>query len=224
MSSPDGISPTLLRFRHWSKRIRAWSLRPLVLASRTSANRDVIDRDIERWWTLRRIGPPGDVRGTNDELLCLYLTTFAEFRNIFYYRLESGGGVHLFYSKIARRIWKDVPSFELSCNEIGGGLVARHGYSSILTADRIGANCFVHHEVTIGWDEVGDHPPRIGDNVFIGAGAKILGAITIGDNARIGANAVVLRDVPAGCTAVGVPARIIDPSAQPSPSPEGPRS
>jgi serine O-acetyltransferase len=51
--------------------------------------------------------------------------------------------------------------------------------------------------------------PKIGDNVFIGAGARILGGITIGDNVQIGANAVVLKDVPSGATAVGVPARIL---------------
>ncbi|MGZ3442120.1 MAG: serine O-acetyltransferase, partial [Polyangia bacterium] len=51
--------------------------------------------------------------------------------------------------------------------------------------------------------------PRIGNDVYIGAGAKILGPVTIGDGAIIGANAVVLSDVPAGATAVGVPARII---------------
>ena len=63
--------------------------------------------------------------------------------------------------------------------------------------------------MTVGWDYRGDRRPIIGDDVFIGAGAKILGAVTIGDGARIGANAVVVCDVPAGATAVGVPARIV---------------
>jgi serine O-acetyltransferase len=52
--------------------------------------------------------------------------------------------------------------------------------------------------------------PRIGGHVDIGAGAKIIGGVTIGDHARIGANAVVTRDVPAGATAVGNPAKILD--------------
>ena len=55
--------------------------------------------------------------------------------------------------------------------------------------------------------------PIIGDDVFIGAGAKVLGAITIGDGARIGANAVVVCDVPAGATVVGVPGRIVPPES-----------
>lgn len=73
----------------------------------------------------------------------------------------------------------------------------------------IGNNVRIDQHVTIGirWDE--KIAPIIGDNVRIGAGAKVLGSIRIGNNARIGANAVVLTDVPDGATAVGVPARII---------------
>jgi serine O-acetyltransferase len=73
----------------------------------------------------------------------------------------------------------------------------------------IGDNVRIDQHVTIGirWDE--DAAPIIGNNVRIGAGAKVLGKIRIGDNARIGANAVVLTDVPDNATAVGVPARII---------------
>ncbi len=73
----------------------------------------------------------------------------------------------------------------------------------------IGENVRIDQEVTIGirWDE--KTAPIIGNNVRIGAGAKVLGSIRVGNNARIGANAVVLTDVPDGATAVGVPARII---------------
>ncbi len=73
---------------------------------------------------------------------------------------------------------------------------------------RIGKNCTIHQQVTIAQDE-NNKAAVIGDNVLIGAGAKILGNVTIGDNAKIGANAVVVKDVPANATAVGVPARII---------------
>jgi len=73
----------------------------------------------------------------------------------------------------------------------------------------IGDNVRIDQQVTIGirWDE--KSAPIIGNNVRIGAGAKVLGSIKIGNNARIGANAVVLTDVPDGATAVGVPARLI---------------
>ena len=58
--------------------------------------------------------------------------------------------------------------------------------------------------------------PTIGNRVYIGAGAKIIGKLTVGDGARIGANAVVTEDVPPGCTAVGVPARLIERSEKSS--------
>ena len=80
---------------------------------------------------------------------------------------------------------------------------------------KIGKNCTIHQQVTIAQDE-NDKAATIGDNVFIGAGAKIIGNVTIGDNVKIGANAVVIKDIPSNCTAVGVPARIIphDPEKQ----------
>jgi serine O-acetyltransferase len=73
----------------------------------------------------------------------------------------------------------------------------------------IGDNVRIDQQVTIGirWDE--GIAPTIGNNVRIGAGAKVLGSIRVGNDARIGANAVVLVDVPDGATAVGVPAKII---------------
>ena len=73
---------------------------------------------------------------------------------------------------------------------------------------RIGDNVTITHHVTIGGYQ-GSGLPVIGDNVYIGAGARILGGIKIGNNAKIGANAVVLIDVPENATAVGIPARII---------------
>jgi serine O-acetyltransferase len=70
----------------------------------------------------------------------------------------------------------------------------------------IGTNYLLFQHVTIGAH--GSGIPKIEGHVDIGAGAKILGAVTVGRHAKIGANAVVLRDVPAGATAIGVPAKI----------------
>jgi serine O-acetyltransferase len=73
---------------------------------------------------------------------------------------------------------------------------------------RIGVNCLIFQQVTIGADgRQGE--PEIGGHVDIGAGARILGPVRIGSHAKIGANAVVIADVPAGATAVGIPARIV---------------
>lgn len=74
-------------------------------------------------------------------------------------------------------------------------------------AARIGVNCLIFQQVTIG--AIDNQPlPVIGGHVDIGAGAKILGHVKVGNHARIGANAVVLKEVPAGATAVGIPARV----------------
>ena len=92
--------------------------------------------------------------------------------------------------------------------DIGGGLYVAHPIGTVISAKRMGQNCSIVAAVTIGMRNEWEFP-TIGDEVFIGAGARVLGGITIGDRAVIGANAVVIHDVPAGATAVGVPARLI---------------
>lgn len=92
----------------------------------------------------------------------------------------------------------------------GSDLSLPHPNGIVIHGDAIvGSGCMIMQQVTIGI--VGSSgAPIIGNNVYIGAGAKIIGAIKIGEGARIGANAVVLCDVPAGYTAVGVPVRLIN--------------
>lgn len=75
----------------------------------------------------------------------------------------------------------------------------------------VGDNCTLYQGVTLGGtgNEVGKRHPTLGNNVTVGCGAKVLGNITIGDNVKIGGNSVVVKDVPANCTVVGVPGRIV---------------
>ena len=75
---------------------------------------------------------------------------------------------------------------------------------------KIGTDCVLFHQVTLGGVSMskGKRHPTLGDRVMVGAGAKVLGPIHAGSAARIAANAVVVRDVPAGCSAIGVPARV----------------
>lgn len=82
----------------------------------------------------------------------------------------------------------------------------------------IGDRCGIMHDVTIGTNMERDGVPVIGDDVFIGAGAKLLGPIRIGSRARIAANSLVLQDVPDGATAIGVPARILRYTGRPDDS------
>ena len=72
-------------------------------------------------------------------------------------------------------------------------------------------NCTIYHGVTLGGTgkDTGERHPTLGDNVLIGAGAKVLGPVYIGDNVRVGAGSVVLKNLPANATAVGVPAEIV---------------
>jgi len=114
---------------------------------------------------------------------------------------------------LRHRFWSAVSGADIPINsQIGGGLLIPHPNGIVIHPDaRIGPNCLLFQQVTIG-DANG--LPTIGGHVDVGAGAKILGAIHIGDHARIGANAVVLADVPAGATVVGIPARLVEPRQQ----------
>jgi serine O-acetyltransferase len=96
--------------------------------------------------------------------------------------------------------------------KIGRGLFIDHGMGVVIgeTAE-IGDNVTIYHGVTLGGTgkDKGKRHPTVGNNVVIGAGAKVLGPIYVGDSAKIGANAVVLKDIPSNATAVGIPAKII---------------
>lgn len=96
--------------------------------------------------------------------------------------------------------------------KIGRRLVIDHGMGIVIgeTAE-VGDNCTIYHGVTLGGTgkEKGKRHPTIGDNVLIGAGAKLLGPINVGDNAMIGAGSVVLDDVEPGSTVTGVKARAV---------------
>ena len=100
---------------------------------------------------------------------------------------------------------------------IGRRVFIDHGMGIVIgeTAE-IGDDSTLYHGVTLGgtsWNK-GKRHPTLGRGVVIGAGAKVLGPIQIGDGAKIGSNAVVVRDVPAGATAIGIPARVVTPEDQ----------
>lgn len=96
--------------------------------------------------------------------------------------------------------------------KIGSRFFIDHGMGVVIgeTAE-IGDDVTLYHGVTLGgttWSK-GKRHPSLGNNVVVGAGAKILGPIMIGDSARVGSNSVVVKDVPAGATVVGIPARVV---------------
>lgn len=137
------------------------------------------------------------------------------FKALIYYKIS-----HYFYKKkhfiIARYVSekaKRKTGIEIHPGAIiGKGLFIDHGTGVVIGETAIvGDNVTLFHGVTLGGTgkEKGKRHPTIGNNVFIGSGAKILGNITIGDNVKIGANAVILKDVPSDVTIVGVPGKIV---------------
>ena len=111
--------------------------------------------------------------------------------------------------KILYKLMQIVTGIELPCEAVVGRNFVIDHFGGIIISGyaRFGDDCRIRNGVTVGLRRV-EEPiaPVIGNNVDIGAGAKLLGPITVGDNVVIGANAVVLRDVPANSIAVGVPA------------------
>ena len=95
---------------------------------------------------------------------------------------------------------------------IGEGVFIDHGMGVVIGETAIVGNyCLIYQGVTLGGTgkESGKRHPTLGENVVVGAGAKVLGNLLIGNNVRIGAGSVVLRDVPPDCTVVGIPGRIL---------------
>ena len=96
--------------------------------------------------------------------------------------------------------------------KIGKGFFIDHGMGVVIgETTEIGDNCLIYQGVTLGGTgkERGKRHPTLGNNVMVGAGARVLGPIRIGNNVKVAAGAVVLEPVPDNCTCVGVPARIV---------------
>lgn len=134
------------------------------------------------------------------------------------YRIKilRGGKLISYYYKIKyNKICLRNNSFIPISAQIGDNIVFPHGLAGIFISQKalIGDNCVIFHQVTIGSNNLKDSngygAPIIGNNVYIGAGAKIIGNVKIGDNVRIGANAVIVNDIPANATVVLDNPRII---------------
>ena len=111
---------------------------------------------------------------------------------------------------LQHHFWSILAGTDIPINtQIGGGLLMPHPNGIVMHPSvKIGPNCLILQQVTLGSNEEGE-TPVIEGHVDIGAGAKLFGNIHVGKHAKIGANAVVLTDVPEYATAVGVPAKII---------------
>ncbi len=120
---------------------------------------------------------------------------------------------HFFLARWISQIARNATGIEIHPGAtIGEGLFIDHGMGVVIgETTEIGDNVTIYQGVTLGGTgkDKGKRHPTIGNNVMIGAGAKVLGPFKVGDNSKIASNAVVLREVPPDCTCVGVPARIV---------------
>lgn len=148
---------------------------------------------------------------SNTEILLLYSGVHA----ILMYRVSHKLylGKHYFSARAVSQLARHLTGIEIHPGAtIGEGLFIDHGMGVVIgETTEIGDNCTLYQGVTLGGTgkDVGKRHPTLGNNVMVGAGAKILGPINICDNCKVAANAVVLKDIPENSTAVGIPAKIV---------------
>ncbi len=169
----------------------------------SSPQKQLIKMDVARWCEIDGLNV-GFFKAIN-----LLLTYKPEFRNLIQHRFKhpSYSAISIIHYGIARMLWKPMASLYIYTRDIGGGLYIQHGFSTIITAQKIGKNCRIYQQVTIGYK--GDATPVLEDNVSVTCGAKVLGDVTMHANSLAAAGAVVVKDVPQNAIVAGVPAKII---------------
>jgi serine O-acetyltransferase len=171
---------------------------PHLLFYLVSKQKHIIDEDLEAWSKYR----PGLIGKSLTSKLASLLINQKEFRTQYYLRI---GKARVFL----RMLLPDIRCYSFEGCEVGGGWVLMHGFGVVLNGGaKIGKNCTMYQGVTIGTIDLKTFPV-IGDDVIIGAGAKILGNVKVGSHVKIGAGAIVVNDVTDNCTVVGPKAHVI---------------
>lgn len=175
----------------------------VYLFAKTSKQKDLIAMDVARWSQI------DGMKLSFFETINWYMTYKKEFRNLILHRFKhpSHSALGTLQFVIARMLWKPMESLYIYTKDIGGGLYIQHGFATIISAEKIGKNCRIYQQVTIGYK--GDRAPVLEDNVSVTCGAKVLGNITMHSNSLAAAGAVVVKDVPENAIVCGVPARIL---------------
>lgn len=148
---------------------------------------------------------------TKLEVFLLYPSIYARLAHMFSHFLYKKN--LFFLARLISQLARFLTGIEIHPGAtLGAGILIDHGMGVVIgeTAE-LGDRITIYHGTTLGGTgkEKGKRHPTIGDNVVIGAGAKVLGNIKIGSNSKIGANSVVLHDVPEGATVVGIPGRVV---------------
>jgi serine O-acetyltransferase len=169
--------------------------------------RELFVLDAARWIVPEEIGDPQTLRGRD---IAVLLLRHPPLRAMAWLRFGGWLRSHRFRggpSFVQRRLLRLYGLEIVPGADIGGGCYIAHPSGCTIRATRVGANATIVAAVTVGGAKERDASPVIGDNVFLGAGCRVIGSMTIGDDVKVGANAVVLHDVADGETVVGVPAR-----------------
>ena len=182
----------------------------IVKASKISPVRAVCEIKNEIKNNIAAIRQRDPAAKSDIEVLLLYSGLHAILAYRVSHKLYLSG--HTFSARAVSQTAKFLTGIEIHPGAtIGRGLVIDHGTGVVIgETTEIGDNCTIYQGVTLGGTgkDVGKRHPTLGDNVLVGAGAKVLGPIVIDSNSKIAANAVVLKDIPENSTAVGIPARI----------------
>jgi serine O-acetyltransferase len=184
-------------------RMAASSVRliPHMLIMSGATRSEIIKADLVHWADRYGMKKP-ESRRDFAVIFVAFMTFTPEYRNVFYLRSGIIGRLFSF-------MCPPEATLDIVPGKIGPGLFIQHGISTLVSAESIGANCWINQHVVIGFANNETDRPIIGNNVRISAGAKILGGVTVGDNATIGPNTVVIADVAPGATVLGVPARVV---------------
>lgn len=176
---------------------------PVYLCALCSKQRKLIEMDVARWNNIDGLSY-GFFKSLN-----WYMTYKKEFRNLIQHRFKhpSDSLMSKIQFVIARIFWKPMDTLYIYTKDIGGGLYIQHGFATIISAKKIGENCRIYQQVTIGYK--GEYNPVLEDNVSVTCGAKVLGDVTMHANSLAAAGAVVVKDVPANAIVGGVPAKVI---------------
>lgn len=123
---------------------------------------------------------------------------------------ERGAGLSARWWVVQHRFWSVICGADIPLGtRIGGGLLLPHPNGVVIHPEvEIGPNCLIFQQVTLGNADRREGVPRLAGHVDIGAGARVLGPVSLGPHSAVGANAVVLQDVPAGHVATGIPAKV----------------
>jgi serine O-acetyltransferase len=167
-----------------------------------SPDREILLSDLTRYAEFCQSSRPENII----ERIVLFvwaMTYLPEYRNVFYFRHKNLGHLLAFLCPPIKSLAL------LTKKSCGPGMLVHHGFGTTVSAEEIGDNFTIKQLATVGYVNNSIDCPKIGNNVTIGVGARVLGSVVIGDDVVISPNSLVISDVPAGATVIGVPSKIV---------------